>query len=163
MLLIYGGRKLREVELWESTGGCVDKSECPVVLKIFRQFASDERGAATLEFVLWVPPMPFMLIGAVDASVLYFTRTDMFNVSRDVARKISVGSLTVDQVAAYVSQTTHLGGRTYSVATIEGATIVVAMSVGIGDASVFGIFRPVLDDKIGVRVEMRREPSLEVT
>ena len=74
-------------------------------------FIRDERGVATIEFVLWVPPMLFMLLMITDASVLYLTYTDMFNVSRDVARRVSVGAMTVEDVPDYVQERSLLGGK----------------------------------------------------
>ncbi len=124
-------------------------------------FIRDERGVATLEFVLWVPPMLFMLLMITDASVLYLTYTDMFNISRDAARRVSVGSMTVDDVPDYVQERSLLGARTYTVGSYSGAVVIVEMSVNVGDASVFGFFKPVLARTMGVRVEMRREPTLE--
>ncbi len=124
-------------------------------------FIRDERGVATIEFVLWVPPMLIMLLMITDASVLYLTYTDMFNVSRDVARRVSVGAMTVDEVPDYVQQRSLLGERTYTVGSYSGAVVIIEMRVNVGDASVFGFFKPVLARTMGVRVEMRREPTLE--
>ncbi len=123
-------------------------------------FIRDEKGVATLEFVLWVPPMLFMLLMITDASVLYLTYTDMFNVSRDVARRVSVGAMTVEDVPDYVQERSLLGGRTYTVGSYSGAGVIIEMMVIVGDASVFFFFMPVLSRTMGVRVEMRREPTL---
>lgn len=123
-------------------------------------FIRDERGVATIEFVLWVPPMLFFLMFVTDASVLYLTYTDMFNVSRDVARQVSVGSMTVNNVPDYVQQRSLLGERTYTVGSYSGSIVIVELSVNVGDASVFGFFKPLLDRTMDVRVEMRREPTL---
>ncbi len=124
-------------------------------------FIRDEKGVATLELVLWMPPMLIMLLMITDASVLYLTYTDMFNVSRDAARRVSVGAMTVDDVPDYVQERSLLGKRTYSVGSYSGAVVIIEMSVNVGDASVFGFFKPVLARTMGVRVEMRREPTLE--
>ena len=115
----------------------------------------------TIEFVLWVPPMMFLLMLFTDASVLYLTYTDMFNVSRDAARRISVGAMTVEDVPDYVKGRSLLGTRTLTVGSYSGSVVIVELSVNVGDASVFGFFKPVLDRTMGVRVEMRREPTLE--
>lgn len=126
----------------------------------FVRFVRDDRAAATVEFVLWVPPMLFFLLLVTDASVLYLTHTEMFNVSREAARLVSVGELTADEVPDYVEARSLFGVRTYAVATYSGAVVVVDMQVNVGDASVFGFFRPVLDRTMFARVQMRREPTL---
>jgi Flp pilus assembly protein TadG len=124
-------------------------------------FANDERGAVTIEFVTIFPAFVFSMLLAVDASILYLTHTDLFTTSRDVARRVSVGALHVDDVPAYVSYRAMLGARTYTVGTLSGSVVVVELSVNVGDASVFGFFTPILDRQMSVRVEMLREPTPE--
>jgi Flp pilus assembly protein TadG len=124
-------------------------------------FANDERGAVTIEFVTIFPAFVFSMLLAVDASILYLTHTDLFTTSRDVARRVSVGALHVDDVPAYVSDRAMLGARTYTVGTLSGSVVVVELSVNVGDASVFGFFTPILDRQMSVRVEMLREPTPE--
>ncbi len=121
----------------------------------------DERAAATIEFVAIFPAFVFVMLFVLDASILYLTRTDLFNVSRDVARRISVGALHIDDVPAYVSERAILGARTYTVASYSGSVVIIELSVNVGDASVFGFFTPILGREMSVRVEMLREPTPE--
>ena len=123
-------------------------------------FLKDEKGGPTIEFILTVPPMLAFLISVTDASLIYLTHTDMFRMTRDIARSISVGSMTVDQVPAYVQQSSMFGDKTYAVITLSGALIIVNMQVSIDDANIFGFFEPVVGRMLQTRVEMRREPTL---
>ena len=59
-----------------------------------RAFISDDRGMATIEFVLWVPVYVILLVAVTDASILYLTHSEMWNAARDTARRISVGAMT---------------------------------------------------------------------
>jgi Flp pilus assembly protein TadG len=56
------------------------KAQWPKTLRFLR----DERGSATIEFVLWVPVFMILLVATTDASILYLHHTEMWNVSRDV-------------------------------------------------------------------------------
>ena len=129
---------------------------------MLHRFFEDENAAVTIEFVAIFPFFIFLMLVFVDASILYLTRTEMFQISRDVARSISVGSLNIDEVEGYVNKKIMLAGRTYTLASFSGSLVIVEMSVNAGDASVFGIFTPVLGRTLGVRVEMLREPTPEI-
>jgi hypothetical protein len=129
--------------------------------KSVRAFANDERGGPTIEFVTIFPAFVFTLLLAVDASMLYLTHTDLFNVSRDVARRVAVGALHVGDIPAYVSQRALLGKRTLSVSSYSGSVVIIELSVNVGDASVVGFFKPLLGREMRVRVEMLREPTPE--
>ena len=126
---------------------------------MFQNFLRDERAAATIEFVAIFPAFVFVMLFVLDASILYLTRTDLFNVSRDVARRISVGALHIDDVPAYVSERASLGSRTYTVGSYSGSVVIIELSVNVGDASVVGFFKPILGREMSVRVEMLREPT----
>ena len=128
---------------------------------MFQNFLRDERAAATIEFVTIFPAFAFVMLLVVDASILYLTHTDLFNVSRDVARRIAVGAMHVDDMPAYVSERAILGARTLTVASYSGSVVIVELSVNVGDASVFGFFTPILGREMKVRVEMLREPTPE--
>ncbi len=127
-----------------------------------RRFIEDEHAAVTIEFVTVFPMFVFLTFVFIDASILYLTRTEMFEISRDVARRISVGAISVDDVPGYVNDRILLAGRTYTLASYSGSLVIIEMSVNVADASIFGIFGPVLGRTMEVRVEMLREPTPEV-
>ena len=126
-----------------------------------QKFLHDERAAVTIEFVAVFPAFVFFLLFVVDASVLFLTRADLFNTARDVARRVSVGALHIDDMPAYVSERAILGARTYTVGAFSGSVVIIELSVNVGDASVVGFFTPILGREMAVRVEMLREPTPE--
>lgn len=128
-----------------------------------RAFVGDEKGAVTIEFVTIFMGFVVVMLMFTDASILYLSYTDLFTVSRDAARRVAVGSLHVDDVPAYVQQRAMLGARTYSVGSYSGSVVIIELSVNVGDASVFGFFKPVLDRTMAVHVELLREPTPEPT
>ena len=122
-------------------------------------FLRDEKGVATIEFAMLLPAFVLVMAMFTDASILYLTYTELFNVSRDVARRVSVGELHVIDVPAYVGERTILGTRTYTAGSFSGSVVIVELAVNVHDASIFGFFVPVLGRTMSVRVEMLREPT----
>ena len=122
-----------------------------------RAFLSDDRASATIEFVLWVPVYVIILVAVTDASILYLTHTEMWNTARDSARRISVGAMAAADAPDRAGEKLLLAGRTYTVAASDAGPVIVEISVGVGDASVFGFFGPVLGRQLTARVEMMKE------
>ena len=127
---------------------------------MIRAFISDDRAAATTEFVLWVPIFVLGLVATTDATVLYLHHTEMWNVSRDIARRVAVGIMTEADAVAAVQNEMFLYSRAYNVATSDPAELDVWIKIEtkVADASVFGFFEPVLDRYLSASVTMRREP-----
>ena len=124
------------------------------------QFLRDEHGSATIEFVLWVPVFVILLVATTDASILYLHHTEMWNVSRDVARRVAVGDLTEADAVNVVQNEMFLYSSAYTVATSDPTALNVQIMIqtSIADASVFGFFEPVLGRYLTANVVMRREP-----
>lgn len=140
--------------LWRS------RFPCPDAAPGVRRFLCDERGSATIEFVLWVPVFAVILVAAIDATILYLHHTEMWNVSRDVARRVAVGDITEDDAPEYVENELFLYSHAYTVATSDPNQLDVQIMIQtrIADASVFGFFEPVLGRYLTASVTMRREP-----
>jgi hypothetical protein len=101
-----------------------------------------------------------LLVATTDASILYLHHTEMWNVSRDVARRVSVGDMTEADAATVVQNEMFLSTNAYTVTTSDPANldVVIQISTSIADASVFGFFKPVLGMHLVAEVTMRREP-----
>ena len=124
------------------------------------QFLRDEHGSATIEFVLWVPVFVVILVAATDATILYLHHTEMWNVSRDVARRVAVGDMSEADAVDVVGNEMFLYSRAYTVSTSDPADLDVQIQIqtSVADASVFGFFEPVLGRFLTAMVTMRREP-----
>ena len=124
------------------------------------QFLRDERGVATMEFVLWMPVFFFILVIATDATVLYLQHTEMWNVSRYVVRRISVGDLTEAEAVEVVKGEMFLARDTYAVLLSDPARMDVRVMIltRIKEASMFGFFHHILGRYLVATVVMRREP-----
>jgi Flp pilus assembly protein TadG len=75
-----------------------------VPAKVMRQLAhpktSDDSGATAVEFALIVPVFLFLVIGALELSLLLYTYATAGNAARDVARRIATNRLTPATAAA---------------------------------------------------------------
>ena len=124
------------------------------------KFIQNEAGAVTVEFTTLVVAFVMMLVFFTDASIIYLTRTEMWNVARDITRKMSVEQITtVAEVQDYAAQHMMLGGRDYVVDPDFGGEMRVRIAITVGDAAIFGAwFKPVIGDYLVAEVTMRREP-----
>ena len=120
----------------------------------------DEHGSATIEFVLWVPVFVVLLVATTDATILYLHHTEMWNVSRDVARRVAVGDLTEADAVSIVQNEMFLYSSAYTVATSQPTDldVQIVIQTQVADASIFGFFKPVLGNYLTASVTMRREP-----
>lgn len=124
------------------------------------RFLRDERGSATIEFVLWVPVFAFILMATVDATILYLHHTEMWNVARDVARRVAVGDITEAQAKDVIANELFLTTTSYTVATSDPKDLDVKIMIqaSMADASVFGIYNAIVGRNLTALVIMRREP-----
>ena len=117
----------------------------------------DESGSATMEIVIWLPFLVFLIILTVDASVLYFRHGEMFNVARDAARSLAAGTLSLDEVDQHVADA--LGGIDVDVeATDQGNSYRVTIQRGEGSLSPFAVFEAVVPN-LTATVVMSKEPT----
>lgn len=124
------------------------------------RFLSDEQGAVTIEFTILVPVFILMLVLFADASLIYQTHSEMFNVARDIARRMSTEQIkTPEEVRNYAAEHLFLGQRTYIVDPDFGGEMRVTIVTGLDNATIFGFFfRPILGRELLASAAMRREP-----
>ena len=116
------------------------------LMRSFDRFIKDSKGAVTIEFTVLVPAFVFIMVLFVDTSIIYLTHTEMYNASRDIARRMSTHQLqTVSEVQDYAATHLFLGTRQYHVDPKFGGVMSVTIAIGIGEAVFFGaFFEPIL-------------------
>ena len=129
------------------------------------RFLADETGAVTIEFVTLVPAFVLILVFFIDCSTVYLTRTQMWSVARDVARRMSTEQFTTSQqVRDYAAEHLNMGGRTYIIDPDFDSDMTVTIAVPLGDAAMFGAWlEPIAGNVLWARVTMRREPLIGPT
>lgn len=123
-----------------------------------RGFVGDARGAATLEFVIWLPAFFAIFFAVVDLSVLYFRYGQMWDVARDAARQIALREMPMTEAALdeYVDGvlTADYDARLINQQGQQEFTVIVNGTVTT--MSVFGFFSLAVPTMNAV-VPMRRE------
>lgn len=139
-----------------------DNPACRRTAGAFRRLVGNEHGFTTVEFVLWVPIFALLMIAAIDATVLYLHHSEMWNVSRDVARRVAVGDISEAEAGEIVADELFLydSSTAYYLETSDPADtdVRIAILTQVADADYFGVFRPVLTKWLEAAVVMRREP-----
>ena len=72
-------------------------------------FLRDDRGSQTIEFVLWLPIIGALLVIISYASIFYAAHTEMWNVARDTARRMTTGALATEVEAEAYAKSQALG------------------------------------------------------
>jgi Flp pilus assembly protein TadG len=123
-------------------------------------FLGDEQGAVTIEFVLWVPVFVSMLVFVTDASIIYLTHSEMWNVARDTTRRMTTRQFTnVSEARDHAAAHLFLGERTYVIDPDFGTEMNVTIAISLDDATIFGFFfKSILGKSLVASVTMRNEP-----
>ena len=124
-------------------------------------FLRDEKAAVTIEFVLWVPIFIGLFVFVTDASIIYLTHSEMWNVARDTTRRMTTEEITTDAEARnYAAARLFLGSRTYVIdPDFSTADLNITIAIGLDDATIFGFFfKPILGKSLVASVTMRKEP-----
>ena len=126
----------------------------------FKQFIHDDRGSATIEFVIWIPWFMFLLMITTDISFVYYSLTTMANTSRDAARRLSTGEIEPANLTGFVNG--KLGGGGYTIDNCSTADeACVRITRPFSKTAVFGRFLGDLIDKdLSAQTAMRKEPGV---
>jgi Flp pilus assembly protein TadG len=133
--------------------------------RVFVHLIRDDRGAVTIEFVLWIPIMVALLVTAIDATTLYVTQTEMWNVARDTARRMVTGRvLTEADAEAYAQSAIKLREAPYQVDAVydKNVAVQVTISLAFEDMSIVGYGSPltIFGNTLVARVAMRPDPRI---
>jgi len=133
-------------------------------MRSFERFLRDTKGAVTIEFVTLFPAFIVLMVLFADTSVVYLTHTEMYNASRDIARRMSTHQLTTDsEVVAYAAEHLNLGARRYIVDPDFGeGNMKVTIAVPVSQAVFFGaVFGPILGDFLTATATVQTEKVLK--
>ena len=108
-----------------------------------RPFMRDE-GTVTVEFILWLPLIFTIILFTVDVALIYLKQADMWNVARDVSRRMSVDATLTNANAQTYAQSQLFNSLSSATITATGGTQagtdkVVTIQIGLCQASLFGV------------------------
>jgi Flp pilus assembly protein TadG len=112
-------------------------------MRRLRPFVRDE-GTVTVEFMLWIPLIFTIILFTVDVALIYLKQADMWNVARDISRRMSVDSTLTNANAQTQAQAQLFNSLSSATITATGGTVagtdkVVTIQIGLCQASLFGV------------------------
>jgi len=147
--------QVRHIEFWVNGVG---------PMQGILNFLRDDRGSETIQFVVWLPLTAVLLVLVTDASFLYLYHTEMANVARDTARRMTTKNLsTKAEAEEYAKGELSVNGKNYTVVADydETTAMTVVITVPMSDVAVFGHFvEPLFNNNtMSARITMRSEPT----
>ncbi len=129
--------------------------EGPTGTRRVMSFMSDETGAATIEFVLWLPIFMAVLCMIVDATMIFSNRTQALRIIQDANRGFAIGRLTTtDETETYILDRIQPISPSVQVATtVDQGIIVTAVVMPARELDVLGILGVAFDFNVGVSAE----------
>ncbi|MGR3661089.1 MAG: TadE/TadG family type IV pilus assembly protein [Paracoccaceae bacterium] len=124
-----------------------------------KKFRKDAKGSVTIEFVMWLPVLFFMLLLVVDASVLFMTQSNYWSVSRDTARLVARHAMTEDAAEDYAANNAIWRSVTPTVTvSIVGAAVTVSMAAPSSSIAPFSILGFAGGSTINASITQTLEP-----
>jgi Flp pilus assembly protein TadG len=125
--------------------------------KFLRRFAKNDEGNATVEFVLWLPLIMGIIVGAFDLNIVLMTQSNMWTVARDTARRVAIGELDASSGQTYaLSKLTYMNFQ-YGVDITVGDNVVVDIKTFLSNVAVLGTMGTLGNYAIDASVTMRSE------
>ena len=99
---------------------------------------SDESGAATVEFVLWLPVMAAIFGLVVDTSIIFGDQSQILRVVQDVNRAVSIGRVRTsdDAEAMILAAIDHIAPNAVVETTLPDGIITSTVTIPVSDLSV---------------------------
>lgn len=126
--------------------------------KFLSRFRKDQNGSATVEFVIWLPLIASLIVGAFDLNVVLLTQSNMWNVARDAARRVAIGDMDSDAAETWAEAQLAMLGMTPTVTVSQASDdITVAVSASVADMAILGSLTQTKNYTINASVTMRSE------
>ena len=137
-----------------------------VLIRSLARFRDDERGAATIELVVWLPFFFLLFFVVVDASVFFWRYSAMWDVTRDAAREVTIrGAIDPrsgtfqSELDAYVHSrlSTDYNARAVDILAPDPGIEISTELRNLTVLGFLGVFVP--NNEIVTTVRMRYEPN----
>lgn len=122
---------------------------------ILRRFAKNERGTATVEFVLILPAFLMLFSLLVDAALIFNGRTEALRTLQDANRKFSTGwfDSTAELEDYIVASMSSMAPSAIANSNMTSGTIQSQVSFPSSELTVVGLATGLLDISLSVRAE----------
>lgn len=132
------------------------------IITLISGFSRDERGTATISFVLWLPFIAAILMLVTDLTIIMFQHANADRVLQDANRLWAVGAITSStQAEQYISSNLVRPDGSMMGTADSGIAMLTAISsvrVQLSDMDVFGAFRAIVGD---LQITIRNQQAIE--
>jgi len=109
-----------------------------------RGLAKSDDGTVSVEFMLWMPLIFTIILFTVDVALIYLKQADMWNVARDISRRMSVSDSYSNASAQTDAQAQLFSSLSSATITATGGAVagqdkIVTIQVPLCTASLFGV------------------------
>ena len=127
--------------------------------RLLKRFSRNDDGNATVEFVLWLPLIMGILVGAFDLNVIMATQSSMWDIARDTARRVSTGELNATTAQSYALAKLTYMGFDYGVDVTVGDDVVVNVDTYLSNVAALGSMGGLNSYHVTASVTMRVETN----
>lgn len=132
----------------------------PSTSSIIRRMLRQEDGSTTIEFVLWFPITIFVLILAIQGSLLFMVQANYGHAARDTARLVARHAMSAEDARnRLLNEKAMAGGKADASVEISNDIVSVSISARAVDLSVFNVFGLVDDLVISANIAHQMEPK----
>ena len=125
-----------------------------------KRFRRSERGAVSVDFVMWVPVLFAIILIATDATMAFMRQSHMWQVSRETARIVSRYGMDEATAEAYAqAEATISNTKPVVDVTLTSTDVTVTMSMPVTAMMPFNTLGFALDDNISTIVTHALEPT----
>lgn len=105
------------------------------ILSILRAGRDDESGNVTIEFVLWVPLVAFLLLLTVDVGQIFLKQAQALRLVQDANRAFSIGKIrTTDATETFIEDSlAGLSAAVLAQTTVNGRIISTTAKIPLRD------------------------------
>jgi Flp pilus assembly protein TadG len=119
-----------------------------------RGIVGNEEGSATVEAVIWLPVLFYVLALSIDVTMVFHGYSRVIRVVEDVNRGISIGRIkTIDEGKAKIAANLSSYKNVKSTISIVDGVVVTNVSVPVTSLVVIGAVKPMLDKNIAIKTQ----------
>ena len=119
----------------------------------------DDRGSATIEFVIWVPVFFSIILLTADTSLIFMRQSNFYTVSNETARIVARHGMDEETAKAFAEVQAAIGSYVPEVdVAIYDEIVRVTIKGNPAVMAPFGVLRLALGDQISVQVTHALEP-----
>lgn len=123
------------------------------------RFKHSQDGNATVEFAIWAPFFIFLMILVCEVSFLFTVNASMWNVARDVTRRLAYHQIEPSEAEARVLASAMLADKAYDVIVSETTEdVTLRITLPMRDASLMGLVVARFSGDLVAQITMLREP-----